>query len=499
MAQANSVSVDNIRHRSARAVEYYKQRVLPIYQSKRDVSPSPRHRNHYGSEDNLNGVVGDGKGGGPDDRRVGFKDGGDGVVSHAGENWLVRGGHRATYHGTQSNNSSWKHGNGGGQGSSSRGSNSNNKPQPKQTPESSVVSSSVSGSASSNSKRLSRGLYRSNSNLEMDSIEYIDADDLHNRSMHRDYGSTSSLDIMGTSTSSDSFFAMLKDFKDVNLDQRSPAPAKLSELLKGGFDRKAVRHRHLEKVANGTIPTEKVLGEDEVDSPRTKSKFKHKDRKSRAKSITSETRPQGIFNKLRGKTDVESGSKTPENVDMDLRAEERLRCKSINHYDCQSLGFSIQDVVDQQHQALLAKNISTGASAASASRNSLATEKDAPDILVEDTDDGDNKSNGLVLSCPFFRNETGGEEERTISLGRTTVSKNPSLLNPSQSAIHNIQTRSPACCGLSILDSAPTPTGLILPHVVLHRGHVIEGDDRGATYYRHFFYGYGRYLHQKFL
>ncbi|XP_021378162.1 signal-induced proliferation-associated 1-like protein 2 isoform X2 [Mizuhopecten yessoensis] len=491
MSQANSVSVDNVRHRSARAVEYYKQRVLPIYQDKRDHSPSSRQRHHYGSEDNLNGLntSGEFKGGAGDkDRRVGFKDTGD-VVPHNGERLLVRGGHRATFHGTQSG-SSWNKGNSRSE-TSTRGNNSHSKsvPKPKQTPESSVMSSSVS-SGSSSSKRFSRGLYRSNSNLEMDSIEYIDADDVHNRSIHRDYGSTSSLDIMGTSTSSDSFFAMLKDFKDVNIDQRSPAPAKLSELLRGGFDVKAnsIRDRHFEKATNGSVPIDKVVGEDEVDSPRTKSKFKHKDRKSRAKSITAETRPQGLLNKLRGKTEVESGARTPENIDTDLRAEERLRCKAINHYDCQSLGFSIQDVVDKQHQALTAKNISTGASAASANRNSLAADKDAPDIL-EDTDDGDNKSNGLVLSCSFFRNETGGEEERTISLGKTTVSKTPSL-NTSQSAISTIPSRSPACCGLSILDSAPTPTGLILPHVVLHRGHVIEGDDRGATYYRHFFYGY---------
>ncbi|XP_033736077.1 signal-induced proliferation-associated 1-like protein 2 isoform X3 [Pecten maximus] len=495
MSQTNSVSVDNVRHRSARAVEYYKQRVLPIYQDKRDPSPSSRQRHHYGSEDNLNGLnssTGDIKGGGGDkNRHVGFKDTRDNdSSSHNGESWLVRGGHRATFHGTHSS-SSWNKGNGRSE-ASSRGNNSHSKSvqKPQQTPESSVMSSSVS-SGSSSTKRFSRGLYRSNSNLEMDSIEYIDADDVHNRSIHRDYGSTSSLDIMGTSTSSDSFFAMLKDFKDVNIDQRSPAPAKLSELLKGGFDVKAnnIRDRHFEKTSNGSVPIDKVVGEDDVDSPRTKSKFKHKDRKSRAKSITAETRPQGLLNKLRGKTEVESGAKTPENIDIDLRAEERLRCKAINHYDCQSLGFSIQDVVDKQHQALTAKNISTGASAASANRNSFAADKDAPDIL-EDTDDGDNKSNGLVLSCPFFRNETGGEEERTISLGKTTVSKSPPLLNTSPSAINTIPSRSPACCGLSILDSAPTPTGLILPHVVLHRGHVIEGDDRGATYYRHFFYGY---------
>ena len=38
-------------------------------------------------------------------------------------------------------------------------------------------------------------------------------------------------------------------------------------------------------------------------------------------------------------------------------------------------------------------------------------------------DAGDGKTNDLVLSCPFFRNEIGGEEERRIALNRTTAQK----------------------------------------------------------------------------
>ena len=40
-----------------------------------------------------------------------------------------------------------------------------------------------------------------------------------------------------------------------------------------------------------------------------------------------------------------------------------------------------------------------------------------------DNDEGDGKSNDLVLNCPFFRNELGGEEERQISLTRSTAHK----------------------------------------------------------------------------
>lgn len=56
------------------------------------------------------------------------------------------------------------------------------------------------------------------------------------------------------------------------------------------------------------------------------------------------------------------------------------------------------------------------------------------------------------------------------------------------------QVRHPACCGVAILDSSPSPSGQILPPLVSHRGHVIEYVDHGAYYYRHFFYTHGEYL-----
>ncbi|CAC5374751.1 SIPA1L1 [Mytilus coruscus] len=316
-------------------------------------------------------------------------------------------------------------------------------------------------------------LYRSNSSLEMDSIDYIDVDEFHT-GIHRDYGSTSSIDVLGKS-GHDSFFALLKDYSHVNADQRSPAPAQLQELLRGKNE--GVRFR----TSNGSAVKDKST-EDITDSPRTKSKFKHKDRKSRSKSITNETRPTGIFTKLRGKSEPEINPKTPDNIDVDVRAEERLRSKAFLHYDCQSITFNVEEIIHSISNPLqIGKNTTTGASAAS--------QKDGR----ESEDEGDDKSNNLVLKCPFFRNEIGGEEERIVSLGRSSARR---TLNKSKNTQNSaILTRSPACCGLSILDSSPTPTGLMLPHVVLHRNHVMEYVDHGASYYRHFFYGYD---HQNF-
>lgn len=69
----------------------------------------------------------------------------------------------------------------------------------------------------SDSKRNSRGLSRSNSNLEMDSIDFDDAVDFYNSFMRRDYGSISLLDVFSNSGDI-SFFVMIKDYGLRNID-----------------------------------------------------------------------------------------------------------------------------------------------------------------------------------------------------------------------------------------------------------------------------------------
>lgn len=486
MANVNN-NVDAVRHRSARAVEYYKKTVLPIYQGSQGTSPFNDYP-HYGSSDNINGMHmnvpthrGDGHSRGEKERRVGFSNNEPTDISPPKDSYLIRGGHRATIHGTSS---------AGGSHSGSKPWNKSSK-KDKKSPPKEVRRERTPPK----SKRISGGLYRSNSNLELDN-ENGDLESAHDRSLHRDYGSTSSIDVLGTGNS-DGFFAMLKDFKDLNLDQRSPAPAKLHELLKGGLDKsggRADQQRTFNHIANGSILMDSArsgASADDIDSPRSKSKFKHKDRKGRAKSITNEIRP-GLFTKFRGKPDTDAGAKTPENIDIDLRSEERLRSKAFCHYDCQSIGFDLNDVLSKQNQSLKSKKTSGASAASAADRNSYAADKNEQDVLG-DEDEGDGKNNGLVLSCPFFRNELGGEEERTICLNKATAHKSSQVTTTTHSAISSPPSRSAACCGMSILDSAPTPsTKIILPHVVLHRGRVIEYVDRGATYYRHFFYGYGK-------
>ena len=328
-------------------------------------------------------------------------------------------------------------------------------------------------------------------------MEYIDVENLADVSVSskREYGSTSSLDMMNASTSSDSFFAMLQNLKPENTDQRSPAPAKIKEVLRGSKNPNLLRD--LEKIANGSVIYNRPVSDETDDvtqSPRSKTKFKQKDRKLRSKSITPETGP-GVWKRIRGKNETELVSKLPETIpDVELKGDDRFRRKAFIHYDSQSIGFDLNDVLKHKTPSSAYSNISTGASAASASRSSYAGEADDPDI-VANTDDGDGRNNDLVHSCSFFRNEIGGEEERVIGLTKSTAhsTKRSQAKDNSHTRSAITLNRSPHCCGVTLLDLTPTPVGHILPPHIIHKGQVIEYADSGAYYYRHFFNGQGLY------
>lgn len=106
--------------------------------------------------------------------------------------------------------------------------------------------------------------------------------------------------------------------------------------------------------------------------------------------------------------------------------------------------------------------------------NSTPTE-DLPDL-------GDGRENDLVLACPFFRNELGGEEERIVCLNKLTdrrqITSTAELHKPSFVG------------GVSILESTYCPMKNICPYQRnLQCNPVIDFDDLGATYYREYFFG----------
>ncbi|XP_075795347.1 signal-induced proliferation-associated protein 1 [Pelodiscus sinensis] len=136
--------------------------------------------------------------------------------------------------------------------------------------------------------------------------------------------------------------------------------------------------------------------------------------------------------------------------------------RQLAHYDVQSILFDPSEAAWCQGSAgRRVRNITTGASAASAGPT--------PTPVPEEPDSGDGKDGPLVLSCPHFRNETGGEEEG--GLGRRQAAGGGAGQLPN--------------AAVSVLEE---PRESYLP-----RGsratHCIEYADQGASYYRKYFYG----------
>ncbi|XP_075887639.1 signal-induced proliferation-associated protein 1 isoform X3 [Nelusetta ayraudi] len=106
--------------------------------------------------------------------------------------------------------------------------------------------------------------------------------------------------------------------------------------------------------------------------------------------------------------------------------------RNFAHYDVQSILFDLTEVATNRDSIGRKKNITSGASAASQLRPVSQAVPSSPAQgrgagagggNVDDPeqslmlDEGDGNDNELLLSCPHFRNETGGEEQ--VGLGRS--------------------------------------------------------------------------------
>lgn len=104
-------------------------------------------------------------------------------------------------------------------------------------------------------------------------------------------------------------------------------------------------------------------------------------------------------------------------------------------------------------------------------------------LPIAPPDLGDGRQNDLVLACPFFRNELGGEEERIICLNKLTDRRlNTSSINE----LHKPSFIS----GISIVEFAQQDYRNICPYqknFLLNP--VIDYADTGAFYYRRYFFG----------
>ncbi|XP_060834586.1 signal-induced proliferation-associated 1-like protein 1 [Rhopalosiphum padi] len=162
----------------------------------------------------------------------------------------------------------------------------------------------------------------------------------------------------------------------------------------------------------------------------------------------------------------------------EFTGDERQKRRGFAHYDVQSLTATVGLASKLQNMLSRRRNTATGASAASM----LAARSSTPDSGDEDL--GDGKHNNLLDSCPFFRNELGGEVEREVSLTQRTQAGQISTLNNGK-----LYHRPRMAYGISVLEfqSGETHwTDSICPE---NYSKLIETSDEGDLYYRSFFFG----------
>lgn len=208
-------------------------------------------------------------------------------------------------------------------------------------------------------KEIRDAMYRSNSSLDL-----IYGDHSTGNGLRREYGSHGSIDVI--SGTSERLPAMVHNYSVLN------APDKPSGLSR-------VTDRFSE-----------VLASDHADGPTPRASVSPK--------------PRLKFNKLWGGTTPAAIARSDgDSIITSLNDSNKRR--QFAHYDCQSLMANLSYAAEIRG-ALLSRrrNTTTGASAASL----LATRGLPPgEIAIPDT--GDGRSNELLESCPFFRNELGGK------------------------------------------------------------------------------------------
>ncbi|XP_063295785.1 signal-induced proliferation-associated 1-like protein 1 isoform X3 [Pelobates fuscus] len=338
-------------------------------------------------------------------------------------------------------------------------------------------------SASSPRKVLRRIRQRSNSDItisefDMDNFEECLSPTFKSGpSLHREYGSTSSIDKQGTS--GESFFDLIKGYKNEKADHRGHGSSKLSELL----------------LSSGSRGSGFSL--DVIDGQRDGHRaFKDRDKPLKRRS-KSETGDSSIFRKLRNAKGEGELGKAGDIEDS--RSDDSIKpwtCpKCFAHYDVQSVLFDLNEVIINRNNVNKRRNTTTGASAAAAASLaagplSHSSSFNSPTGSTEDlnskenmnVDQGDDKSNDLVMSCPYFRNEMGGESEKKVSLSK---SNSGSFSGGENSSFESTMSSHCANAGLAVLE---VPKENLVLHIDRAKRYIVEHVDLGAYYYRKYFF-----------
>uniref|UniRef100_A0A8C7SE15 Signal induced proliferation associated 1 like 2 n=1 Tax=Oncorhynchus mykiss TaxID=8022 RepID=A0A8C7SE15_ONCMY len=351
------------------------------------------------------------------------------------------------------------------------------------------------------------GIKRSNSEV---TISDIGAEDLDHTTINpntgatlrREYGSTSSLDKQGLSGASEGFVGTLRGYhmEDRSDQPSAPPPQSFPELLRLNTTL-SPSLQTATQIARGDIVC--IPGYDYVDSSMLYSREREKSFLQRMKAEKADT---SIFRRLRN---VKSEGEYLDQEDGGRFGRPLSFQKCFAHYDVQSVLFNISEAVANRADLGRRKNTTTGASAASqcqAPASGLGDSAtpipvcESPIGICEelghkasmDADEGDGKSNTLVLSCPYFRNETGGEGERRVALSKASSASYgsgdyaPSYGGGGQgySVESSLSTRC-TNAGVSVLEVSRESQAF---HRDMYKRYIIEHIDQGAYYYHKYFY-----------
>uniref|UniRef100_A0A4W6DKG5 Signal-induced proliferation-associated 1 like 2 n=1 Tax=Lates calcarifer TaxID=8187 RepID=A0A4W6DKG5_LATCA len=268
--------------------------------------------------------------------------------------------------------------------------------------------------------------------------------------LRREYGSTSTLD----QQNSTGFMETLRLGQQPSAPPPLPEPPHFKTPLSQSLQTAA-------QIAQGDVIY--IPGDDYVDA----SVFYYGDRERVQRKTET-----GIFSRLRSqRTDGDHMQK------QDMRFSRGLTSqKCFSHYDVQSILFNISESFT--HRADLRKNTSAGPSGGSQWQDAPDP---GPDVVVGGCDDletfsdcEDRQSNSLVLSCPFFQNEIGGETERNLGLTRSSSTHSELVLNSRCSS-----------AGVSVLEVCRE--NQVFPQNLI-KNYDIEHIDLGAKYYLKYFY-----------
>lgn len=311
--------------------------------------------------------------------------------------------------------------------------------------------------------------------------------------LFREYGSTSSIDVQGVPEQS--FFDILNEFRSEQPEARGSQ--NLSELLRvdpgtlsgGGCGAKG-------DARNGQPTRESLQALQPL-------KEKEKARKKPVRGLGGDTVDSSIFRKLRSsKPEGEVGrlGETEEGRSPPEAGRPWVCQKSFAHFDVQSMLFDLNEAAANRVSVAQRRNTTTGASAASAASamvtlsasraHSLGTLDPAftstEDLNCKENleqDLGDDNSNELLLSCPHFRNEIGGERERNVSFSRASVGPpgGGSEAHVTEPTLSTHRTNA----SISVLE-VPKEQQRTQNRP---RQHSIEHVDLGARYYQDYFVG----------